>query len=329
MHARTSERRRQPRLSLDKADGLVGMVARPDSAPGAVPASIVDISRIGFRLVLEGKDAGDMVQAPVLLLEKIVGTATIRFSEPVQLAVKWLQADSSHNRMTLGCEIGRIADADVAQVARYVDAEMRWTRAALREHAASAPADAGHPPLMADEEAIEELTPMAPENDQARPRRYRLAGCLLAGLLVAAAFWWLRGPGTASDPRYPALDDRLRALEDSGADRTPLDERLQQLELEIQALGRALSDAHQAREMLTRRLEELDARLTPAAAPAAAAADPPAAPVGGTAYHTVGRGENLFRIALHHKTTVTELRAANNLQADDPIRPGQKLKLPE
>jgi hypothetical protein len=333
MHDRTAERRRLPRLPLDKSDGLVGMVARPDSSSTVTPASILDISRIGFRLVFEDGESGGLTQAPVLLLDKIMGTATIRFSEPVQLDIKWLQADPRHNQLILGCEIGRIADSDLAQVAGFVDAEMRWKRTICRGNGACGPADPGRMPLTADTEEMEELTPMIPENDPPRANRYRLAACMLAGILVAAAaLLWIRTPGTTSDARYPGLDNRLRALEDSRTAQVFLDERIQQLEIETQALRRALSDSVQARDTLAQRLEEISVQLAPATPPrstAGAAATAPAAPTDDAAFHTVGRGENLFRIALRHQTTVEQLRAANNLQADDPIRPGQKLKLPE
>ena len=45
--------------------------------------------------------------------------------------------------------------------------------------------------------------------------------------------------------------------------------------------------------------------------------------------HTVGEGETLWGIARRYETTVESLRRANELDADDQIRPGQKLRIPE
>lgn len=45
--------------------------------------------------------------------------------------------------------------------------------------------------------------------------------------------------------------------------------------------------------------------------------------------HTVGEGETLWGIARRYETTVDSLRRANDLGEDQPIRPGQKLAIPE
>jgi membrane-bound lytic murein transglycosylase D len=43
----------------------------------------------------------------------------------------------------------------------------------------------------------------------------------------------------------------------------------------------------------------------------------------------VGEGERLWGIARRYETTVDGLRRANDLDQDDAIRPGQKLRIPE
>jgi membrane-bound lytic murein transglycosylase D len=45
--------------------------------------------------------------------------------------------------------------------------------------------------------------------------------------------------------------------------------------------------------------------------------------------HTVGEGETLWGIARRYETTVDSLRRANDLEADQQIRPGQRLSIPE
>ena len=48
-----------------------------------------------------------------------------------------------------------------------------------------------------------------------------------------------------------------------------------------------------------------------------------------TREHTVGEGETLWGIARRYETTVDSLRRANDLDEDDQIQPGQKLRIPE
>ncbi|HEX2207153.1 MAG TPA: LysM peptidoglycan-binding domain-containing protein [Longimicrobium sp.] len=45
--------------------------------------------------------------------------------------------------------------------------------------------------------------------------------------------------------------------------------------------------------------------------------------------HTVGSGETLWGIARRYETTVENLRRANDLDEDDHIQPGQKLRIPD
>jgi membrane-bound lytic murein transglycosylase D len=45
--------------------------------------------------------------------------------------------------------------------------------------------------------------------------------------------------------------------------------------------------------------------------------------------HTVGEGETLWGIARRYETTVDSLRRANDLEEDEQIQPGQKLRIPE
>jgi LysM repeat protein len=42
----------------------------------------------------------------------------------------------------------------------------------------------------------------------------------------------------------------------------------------------------------------------------------------------VANGDTLWKIARQHHITIKELAAANNLKADAPVHPGQKLVIP-
>lgn len=44
-------------------------------------------------------------------------------------------------------------------------------------------------------------------------------------------------------------------------------------------------------------------------------------------YHEVQSGENLYRISQHYETSVQKIRELNGLGPDEPILPGQKLKV--
>jgi LysM repeat protein len=69
-----------------------------------------------------------------------------------------------------------------------------------------------------------------------------------------------------------------------------------------------------------------------ASTPVAATAPPPPAPTSppsaGGIYHTVQRGENLYRIALRYGTTVNAIVAANNLTNPNAVKAGQVLLIP-
>jgi LysM repeat protein len=43
--------------------------------------------------------------------------------------------------------------------------------------------------------------------------------------------------------------------------------------------------------------------------------------------HTVQEGENLFRIGLQYDITADQIRRWNDLGPNEPIHPGQKLKI--
>ena len=72
---------------------------------------------------------------------------------------------------------------------------------------------------------------------------------------------------------------------------------------------------------------------TPSAStPAAATETPPPVPTSppsaGGIYHTVQRGENLYRISLRYGTTVNAIVAANNLPDSNSVKAGQVLLIP-
>ena len=79
-------------------------------------------------------------------------------------------------------------------------------------------------------------------------------------------------------------------------------------------------------EALTQKVETLEKQI-PAIVESAVKPSPPPKPAVPTdkQYHTVQKGENLYRISKKYGISVEELRKLNNLSADQPIRMGQKL----
>jgi lysozyme len=64
--------------------------------------------------------------------------------------------------------------------------------------------------------------------------------------------------------------------------------------------------------------------------PSTGSPSPPATPppTGGTRYHVVQPGENLFRISLNYNLPYTQVAAANGLSYPYTIHVGQKLIIP-
>jgi LysM repeat protein len=67
---------------------------------------------------------------------------------------------------------------------------------------------------------------------------------------------------------------------------------------------------------------------TPMAATATPVPAPTSPPTAGGIYHTVQRGENLYRIALRYGTSVDAIVAANNLTNPNAVKAGQVLLIP-
>ncbi|WP_291323510.1 LysM peptidoglycan-binding domain-containing protein [Desulfonatronospira sp.] len=161
------------------------------------------------------------------------------------------------------------------------------------------------------------------------------AGIVLVIILVVI---FARGGGDVSSKEIQELSDRLDAM----------DQRLQDIEQQSQERQLAVSETWTHSQDLNRRLEVQrenidDMRQQLAAlkkeAPAAPARQPDPQPVQRPQpaeepdtedehdYHEVQVGENLFRIGLKYGLSADELRKMNDLGPDEPIHPGQKLRV--
>ena len=120
----------------------------------------------------------------------------------------------------------------------------------------------------------------------------------------------------------------------------PLQSKLADLEQKISALEKQLAELQgktgtpgpdpallQRIDALAQKVETLEKQKRPTMDSKAKPSSPPSKPAVSTEkqYHTVQKGETLFRIAKQYGITMAELRKLNNLSADQPLRAGQKL----
>jgi anti-anti-sigma factor len=159
-----------------------------------------------------------------------------------------------------------------------------------------------------------------------------VGGVVLVLVLVALYFFSQgekKGPEVDLQPllkKIGLLEERIAKVESKGKDMPQIQEQLDSLTKNLnERLSRLEKDISQVKEEIASGKKTAD--LTKSAAPA------PTPPLrspeksGGTRFHTVAKGENLFRIALRYNLTVEELRRLNNLKTDQSLQVGQKLKV--
>jgi LysM repeat protein len=121
---------------------------------------------------------------------------------------------------------------------------------------------------------------------------------------------------------------------------SPLQLKLAALEQKISGLEKQLTELQgktgasgpdpallQRVDVLTQKVEALEKQKRPTVESKAKPTSPPPKPAASTEkqYHTVQKGETLFRIAKQYGISTAELRKLNNLSPDQPLRAGQKL----
>jgi LysM repeat protein len=125
----------------------------------------------------------------------------------------------------------------------------------------------------------------------------------------------------------------------SDKEASPLQSKVTALEQKVFALERQLAELQgkistpgtdpaviQQLEVLNQKVEALEKQKQPTTETKVKPSAPSKAAVSSEKqYHTVQKGETLYRISKKYKISVEELRKLNNLSADQPIRTGQKL----
>jgi len=190
--------------------------------------------------------------------------------------------------------------------------------------------------------ALEERIKSSSTSDRSRTRLWAFAGLLavLAILLLSVLYTCSQNRDLAK--RVDRLEERFKMvpaptmdLEQVQSQMTSLEESLAgltDLSQENQSAAKSLAGKIQTIEMKIAQIESRPVWKTPAAAKEKAE---PAQPQETTAngdgsgrFHVVQKGENLFRISVKYNVALDQLAKVNNMKVNDPIYPGQKIKVP-
>jgi LysM repeat protein len=147
-----------------------------------------------------------------------------------------------------------------------------------------------------------------------------LLGILVVFIFVGGIFYFLSrlSPGGEAG----LLQSKVTALEQKIAD---LEKQLTELQGKISTSGQDPALLQRVDD-LARKVEALEKPKQLTAEPKAKPSPPPKPLVSSEKkYHTVQKGETLYRIGRKYKISVEELRKLNNLSADQSLRTGQKL----
>jgi anti-anti-sigma factor len=158
-----------------------------------------------------------------------------------------------------------------------------------------------------------------------------VAGAIVLVLLLVVLYFFgqgeKKGPEVDLQPllkRIGLLEERMAKLENKGKEVPQVQEKLDSLTKNLnERLSHLEKDINQIKEEAASGKKKAD--ITQPAAPVPAPQPRSPAKPGGSRFHTVAPGENLFRIALRYNLTVNELRRLNNLKPDQSLRVGQKL----
>jgi LysM repeat protein len=163
-------------------------------------------------------------------------------------------------------------------------------------------------------------------------RALLLAGAVVVVLVLVELYFLVqgakKGPEVDLQPllkRIGLLEEKMAKLEGKGRDLPQVQENLDSLTKNLnERLSHLEKDINQIKEEATSGKKKTE--LAQPTAPRPAAPPRSSEKPGGTRFHTVAKGENLFRIALRYNLTVDELRRLNNLKPDQSLQVGQKLK---
>jgi LysM repeat protein len=184
------------------------------------------------------------------------------------------------------------------------------------------------------------------EQELHKPKRKIMMGSkgkiILLSLLVAAVVIIVaimipkgsddRSPGdlNAVSARLGQIEKKLTSIDGLALRISDMENRENAYKLKTEELSNYIKSLMNHIDVLTKKVDALEIEL--AAVSAVKRAPVPkttrhteASPPDGTGYHTVQKGENLYRISLKYGMALEDLCAINGITPHDPIRPGQRL----
>jgi len=163
---------------------------------------------------------------------------------------------------------------------------------------------------------------------------YLVIGVIVIVCLVLVFALFFNSGGKASSERINAISSRLDQLEGKVQQDAETENRVGQLEIQIQALLDAISrieenvKSHgQALGTMEKQMGLLKSRIASVSTKTRTRAGGQMKTLSQTQnnYHVVQRGETLFGIAKKHGLSVNELISMNHFSKDTKIYPGQKI----
>ena len=164
-----------------------------------------------------------------------------------------------------------------------------------------------------------------------------LAGAVLCGVVLL--FFLISGNNdgqdiseqiTAIEVQYNELQTQLKILQDSENKLERIEEEIQRMDIQLidfqeklTSLALVMEKAGEERRHTDNERPETENNIT------VLSNDPPSSKivVKEPDYYEVKKGQTLYRISVELNTTVSRLRKLNNLNIDDRIYPGQKLRI--
>jgi LysM repeat protein len=170
------------------------------------------------------------------------------------------------------------------------------------------------------------------DQDYSRKRRFMrsgnsgffriLLGVLLILVFLGGIFYFLSRQSANDETNL--LQSKLTNLEEKISS---LEKQITELQGKVSTLGPDPALLQQL-DALAQKVEALEKQKQPAAGTRAKSSTPSKpAPSIGKQYHTVQKGESLYRISKKYGLSVEELRKLNNLSGDQALRAGQKLQV--
>ena len=135
---------------------------------------------------------------------------------------------------------------------------------------------------------------------------------------------------TAIEVQYNELQTQLKILQDSENKLERIEEEIQRMDIQLidfqeklTSLALVMEKAGEQRRDTANERPETESSIT------VLSNNPPSSKIVTKEpdYYEVQKGETLYRISVKHNTTVSGLRKLNNLDTDDRIYPGQKLRI--